>query len=284
MSPKGKVLSALVRARNEEEFLFPSVSSIADIVEEIVIVDNMSTDRTPQIIEALQRAYPDKVFSYRYPFKLARAGNDNAAALAEQGPSSPSLLANHMNWSVKKCSKPYVLKWDGDMIATERFYESVERWRTTGDIIVFFRGVNVHPDLEHLVGAIDQYPSHFESRLTQSTEAIPVDRAVELAKLVSSLTYTAEEPLIFPRLLTTHISTPWSEGISSSFLSKEFTHREQEITFFHLKFCKSNPYANMSDGFTEMVRTNVTLGPELSRESRDQLLAHLSKHRARINR
>jgi hypothetical protein len=34
-------LSALVRVRDEEEFLFTSVASIADLVEEIVIVDNI---------------------------------------------------------------------------------------------------------------------------------------------------------------------------------------------------------------------------------------------------
>jgi hypothetical protein len=275
--PKDKILSAVVRVKNEEEFLFPSVASIANLVEEIVIVDNMSTDKTLEIIDDLRQEYPDKVVAYRYPFPVARAGTDNAEVLAEEGPTSPHLLANHMNWCVKRCSKPYILKWDGDMIATERFYDSVERWRSSDKVIVFHRGANVHPDLEHLVGAVDKDPERFESLLTLPDETLPDKKAIGLAKLVSRLTYTADEPLVFPRFLTRHTPGPWSEELRTPFLKKRlFTHREATTTFLHLKFCKSNPYANMSDDFEEMVRSNVTLGPKLSQRSRAQLHARLA--------
>ncbi len=42
-----KQISAMMRVKNEEEFLAASVLSIADFVDEIVIIDNLSTDNTP---------------------------------------------------------------------------------------------------------------------------------------------------------------------------------------------------------------------------------------------
>ena len=37
---KPKKISAMVRVRNEEEYLFTSVASIAELVDEVVIIDN----------------------------------------------------------------------------------------------------------------------------------------------------------------------------------------------------------------------------------------------------
>ncbi len=48
-----RTISAMERVRNETEFLYPAVESIADAVDEIVLVDNLSSHATPAIIERL---------------------------------------------------------------------------------------------------------------------------------------------------------------------------------------------------------------------------------------
>src|SRR5262245_30331261 len=93
-----KQVSAMVRVRNEEEFLYASVKSIVDCVDEIVIVDNLSTDRTPLIIGALRGEHPDKVVSYRYPYDIRRVGRENwEMTLRPNGRLSPHLLGNYYN-------------------------------------------------------------------------------------------------------------------------------------------------------------------------------------------
>ena len=49
-------VSALMCARDEEWWIEPSILSIKDLVHEYVIMD-VSTDRTPEIIEELRRDY-----------------------------------------------------------------------------------------------------------------------------------------------------------------------------------------------------------------------------------
>ena len=52
--PRGaKTISAMTRIRNEEEFLEEAVLSIIDIFDEIILIDNLSDDKTPAIISAL---------------------------------------------------------------------------------------------------------------------------------------------------------------------------------------------------------------------------------------
>jgi hypothetical protein len=64
----------MVRVKNEEEFLF---ASIADHVDEVVIVDNGSSDGTPAVIEALCGRYRGKISRHSYPFEIRKVGREN---------------------------------------------------------------------------------------------------------------------------------------------------------------------------------------------------------------
>lgn len=55
-------ITAMFRIRNEEEFLDAAVRSVADLVDRILLVDNLSTDRSRKIIERLGRDYSDKAY------------------------------------------------------------------------------------------------------------------------------------------------------------------------------------------------------------------------------
>src|SRR5687768_3243300 len=74
---QSRAISAMLRVKNEEEFLFASVTSIVEHVDEVVIVDNGSRDETPAVIDALRERYPDKVSRHSYPFEIRRVGREN---------------------------------------------------------------------------------------------------------------------------------------------------------------------------------------------------------------
>jgi hypothetical protein len=120
-------ISAMLRVRDEEEFLHAAVSSIADLVDEIVLVDNQSTDRTPEIVRQLASEHSDKVAVHAYPHPVARVGAEQAAAARGRREAGVRTLAEYYNWCLARCREPFVLKWDGDMIALPAFADWLER-------------------------------------------------------------------------------------------------------------------------------------------------------------
>lgn len=261
-----KQVSAMIRVRNEEEFLYPSIKSIADCVDEIVIVDNLSTDGTPAIIEALRREHPDRVVCYQYPHEIRKVGRENwELASSPSARSSPHLSANYYNWCLRRCTKPFVLKWDGDMIAMEAFYRALEEWRQADKPIMVFNGANVHPDLQHLIAA----RSSDREKLLASL-SVP-----GLPRWVTSLTYDHPEARVFPRFLAKYESTMrWTQRLATPYrdqFGSRCCHQVQEVCYLHLKFCKRDPYSGYSSDLKEVIASNVTVGPSLSPEYREQL-------------
>jgi len=90
-------VSALMRVRDEEWWIEPSILSIKDLVNEYVIMD-ASTDRTPEIIEGLRRDYGLDVI-HVVDF------DDDIARVSQRG-----LEMIRCRW---------VLRWDGDFVMTE---------------------------------------------------------------------------------------------------------------------------------------------------------------------
>jgi glycosyltransferase involved in cell wall biosynthesis len=277
-STNGKVrrvdsgLSAMVRLRNEEEFLLPSIRSIAGEVDEIVIIDNLSEDATPSMIDTLTAEYPDKVVSCRYPHAVGRVGEESwRLSTRGQGDSSPSLSANYYNWCLEKCTGRYVLKWDGDMIALPAFAEALERWRRSCCQVLVFRGANVHPSLTNLVKAKSDDREALLSRL----------RVPGLPSWATSLTYDFPEPRLFLRkdaryttriLWTQEFSSPaFSEGRETDGLLEA-----DEPLYLHMKFCKREPFSNYSDDLAQTIAANITLGPELDSTWGKALRMHLA--------
>ncbi|WP_348525225.1 glycosyltransferase [Luteimicrobium album] len=166
-----RTLSAMVRVRDEEEFLETALESIEPAVDEIVVVDNLSTDGTPEIIRRLREKYPAKVRAFTYPHTIARYGEENATLAASPGGmASPRLLANYYNWCLERCTQGFVLKWDGDMVATEALEVRAAEFRSSRLDIRHFLGVNLHPDRRHLVAGLryeDPEPRFFVRRLAK---------------------------------------------------------------------------------------------------------------------
>jgi hypothetical protein len=219
----------MVRAKNEHQFLYASVASIIDHVDEVVLVDNLSSDGTPAVIAALHKEFPDKVRPYRYPFEVARAGSENRAELASRGAGSPHLLASYANWCLQRCTQPFVLKWDADMIALEALDEVLQQWRASGHVSMWFHGVEVHPDRRHVIAA---FQSHDDG--------------------AAGMAGTADHVHLFPRRHA-RWSTGWSWiELTSPFLAPRIPWAWRmlvgEPVFLHMKFCKPVPLSNVSPG------------------------------------
>ena len=89
-------ISAAVRVKNEEEWIVPSLQSVAAIADEIIVVDNGSTDRTPQLLRELERQLAPKLRLFVRP-------EMEVVALS--------------NFVLAQTRYRWVLKWDGDFVA-----------------------------------------------------------------------------------------------------------------------------------------------------------------------
>jgi hypothetical protein len=255
-----KQISAMVRVKNEEEFLYASVKSIRDCVDEIILVDNMSTDRTPSIIATLQKEDPAKVVCHHYPHVIGKVGKESWDLAADpHARSLPNLSANYYNWCLRRCSKPFILKWDGDMIALDSFRTALNDWRRSKKPILIFKGANIHPDFRHLIAA-----------KSSDREALLAPLSVPgLPRWVPSLTYDYPETRLFPKFLAKYESSMgWTQRLCTPYqgFGSRSCKRVADPCYLHLKFCKRDAYAGYSPDLKQVIAANVTAGPLLEPE------------------
>lgn len=65
-------ISWIARLHNSESFLSRVIISWLDVFDEIVLIDNHSTDNTARICETLVQQYPWKILFLQYPFAVAK--------------------------------------------------------------------------------------------------------------------------------------------------------------------------------------------------------------------
>jgi glycosyltransferase involved in cell wall biosynthesis len=257
----------MVRVKNEEEFLFAAVSSIVAHVTEVVIIDNLSTDRTPEVIAALQAEFPTKIRTDSYPHEIRRVGRENWELAEQPGHhNSPNLSSTFYNWSLGRCRYPFVLKWDGDMIARPEFATAIEAWRASPRPVLVFNGQNVHPDRSHLIRA----------RVTDRAVLLEGLRVPGLPMWVTSLAEDAREPRLFPRFGARY-GDPilWTQSLSSPFEHRDYRQRARLTApspcFMHMKFCKRDALANYSDDLRDVIERNIGVGEPLTTDALEVL-------------
>lgn len=224
--PRGpKALSAMVRIRNEEQFLRTAILSIVDVLDEVVLIDNLSDDGTPSIIADLVRENPGKVRSVVYPYEIARVGRENME-LAASDRGSPRLLANYYNWCVRQCTNEWVVKWDADMVALPEFAVAVDEFRASPRQVMHISGANVHPCLTHFIASDDFH------------------RATEYY-----------EPRVFCRRFARYADYggPF-EALYSPYRVGRWGFRHEPLSYLHFKFCRANRPANNSGDDVPAVR------------------------------
>lgn len=237
-----KRLSAMFRVKNEEEFLEAAISSVIDLVDQVVLVDNLSEDATPRIIADFARRHPDKVVAHEYPHRLARSGEENRAlAATRSGRRSPSLLANFYNWCLARCSEPYILKWDGDTVASDALAPALEKFVASPIQVLWHTGVNLHESRDHFISGRpfeDMEPRLFYRRF---------------ARYGNSLGFA---------------ETLWSPYMM---MYPELSERVEEPLYFHLKFCKADRFSNISDDSRVSEERNSAMGDPLPVDLRAQV-------------
>jgi len=131
--PQG--ISVMMRVKNEADWIRPSVESIRDIADEIIIVDNGSTDGTYEVLTKM--------------------------AMLEKGLvkvwSRPELdHCSLSNFALGQTSFRWVFRWDGDMVAhtTGRYTvshlrERIMRLDQRRYYIIYLRHINLAGDLLH---------------------------------------------------------------------------------------------------------------------------------------
>ena len=117
-------ISAMIRIKNEEDTIYDVLNSIKNCFDEIVVIDNNSSDNTISEIGRAAKDLPQlksKLKLHHYKFDIARCGIDNF----KEDQSSPNSLAAFYNYSLKKCSFSKVCKWDGDMLLPSSMEKSL---------------------------------------------------------------------------------------------------------------------------------------------------------------
>lgn len=105
-------LSAMMRIKNDEDWIFYAITSIIDYVDEIVIVLQNCTDNTEKIIREIKS---EKIKIYYFPFDSFPSGKYHERFLK----NSIFNRAYYYNYALALTSYSYVWKWDGDHAAYE---------------------------------------------------------------------------------------------------------------------------------------------------------------------
>ncbi len=128
-SPKKKPgISAIVRLRNEADYLERALNSILPFFDEFVIVYNQCSDRTPEIVEKFANKEPQRVKAFHYLPEVFPQGSEQYRMLP---PNHVSSLVHYYNFALSKASYRVRAKWDGDMIAApEPFGRVIDRLRS----------------------------------------------------------------------------------------------------------------------------------------------------------
>jgi glycosyltransferase involved in cell wall biosynthesis len=115
VSPKEKLkpgISLIIRAKNEEYNIKYCIESVVDLVEEIIFVDNNSTDNTYNLVKDYCNKYSN-IKLYQYNISVAKAGIEHTKAIKDDNKNT---LGTFYNWCLSKATRYNVFKWDADFI------------------------------------------------------------------------------------------------------------------------------------------------------------------------
>ncbi len=114
-------ISLIIRAKNEEKNVKLCIESVIDLVDEIIFVNNGSTDNTLKIIETLAEKY-NKIKIYNYFINVNRVGKEHEIAIKN---GDNNTLSNFYNWCLNKSTMKHVIKWDADFICIRNNFRSM---------------------------------------------------------------------------------------------------------------------------------------------------------------
>ena len=145
-----KGTTALMRVKNEASKIYFSLTSILDVFDEVVLVDNGSTDSTLEIVRRVkeQRDKTNKIKIFSYPFTISRCGQEHWKTADD----SIHSIVYYYNWALSRCSLQHVCKWDGDMVLQKasraRFGQFLKQHLGQSRALWMIEGQTVYRDTE----------------------------------------------------------------------------------------------------------------------------------------
>ena len=139
--------SILLRIKNEQETIEKCILDIVDLVDEIIIVDNNSTDNTLKIITKLEKIYLNiKVYSYN--INIPRYGSEHIENYTKNDFMKNNTLKNYYNWTASKATYNKKIKWDGDFYCIRHYFKQLldDFKNNTDYFAVHFSGITVFVD------------------------------------------------------------------------------------------------------------------------------------------
>jgi len=136
-------ISGFMRIRNEEDYLALAIESYLPFLDELIIVHNRCTDRSPEIANFYEKKYPNKIKVYEYKPYVYPQGSKEHAKLP---PSSIYSLVNYYNFALSKVTYKYAIKVDGDQVAIPKVFEkAVEKVLTDNSTNKYYtcKGINL---------------------------------------------------------------------------------------------------------------------------------------------
>ena len=114
-------ISLIIRAKNEELNIKYCIESVADLVDEIIFVDNNSTDNTYNLVKEYQKIY-DNIRLYKYNIIIPKVGIEHKNAIEIK---SKNTLGSFYNWCLSKSTRYNVFKWDADFICIRNNFKQL---------------------------------------------------------------------------------------------------------------------------------------------------------------
>lgn len=119
-------ISWIARLHNSAAFLRPVIESWIDVFDEIILIDNCSTDETPRICQQLVEQYPDKLRYISYPFSVAKPYSQEHGRTASDSLHS---LVYYYNRCFSQAQYDIVCKIDDDNLLVPELFDA-NRMRT----------------------------------------------------------------------------------------------------------------------------------------------------------
>ncbi|WP_448269292.1 glycosyltransferase [Nostoc sp. DSM 114159] len=137
-------ISGLMRVRNEEEFLAPTIESWIDYVDELVIVFHQCTDKTPQIIEAFTQKYPQKIRAFHY---LPHVYSFSTKEQVELDVNNIHSFVFYSNFGLSQTQYKICVYIDGDCIGIPDKLKIIYNYLKQNPLqntALFFSGINLY--------------------------------------------------------------------------------------------------------------------------------------------
>jgi hypothetical protein len=181
--------SLLIRVKNEEETIYKNLMDVIDLVDEIIVVDNNSTDNTLKILKELEKLYSN-IFVYQYKINVPRCGLEHIENYKKEGISKLNTLCNYYNWTASKATYNKKIKWDGDFYCIrENFYQFLNYFKNfnTNSFAVWFSGLTVFQDLKNTfhiknLSYYDEYRLFLNNKDDIWSDALSYDKKINVCE------------------------------------------------------------------------------------------------------